>query len=259
MLPGLPTPAHALVTGASRGIGLALVEALLQRADVARVVAVARTAQAAPALDRLADTHGARLQRVDADLTREGSLEALAERAGALHVVVNAAGVLHAPAAGDGAQAPLQPEKSLAQVSAASLEQAFALNAFAPILLARALVPTLPRDAPAVFASLSARVGSIGDNRLGGWYAYRASKAAQNQLLRTLAVELRRTHPQATVLLLHPGTVDTGLSRPFQANVPPGRLFTPARAAAQLLARIAEATPARSGTFVAWDGSTIPW
>lgn len=108
---------------------------------------------------------------------------------------------------------------------------------------------------PAVLASLSARVGSIGDDMLGGWYAYRASKAAQNQLLRTLSIELRRTHPQLTCVLLHPGTVDTPLSRPFRLNVPAEKLFD----ARQLLAVIASMTPARSGSFTAWDGQDIPW
>ena len=111
----------------------------------------------------------------------------------------------------------------------------------------------------AVFASLSARVGSIGDNRLGGWYAYRAAKAAQNQFMRTFAIELRRANPAAACLLLHPGTVDTPLSRPFQSGVEPGRLFAPELAAGHLLAVIASATPADSGRFLAWDGQAIPW
>ncbi len=151
------------------------------------------------------------------------------------------------------------PEKSLAGLDADALASVFALNAFAPILLVQALSAQLSRDQPLVLAALSARVGSIGDNRLGGWYAYRASKAALNQLLRTLAVEWRRSHPQATCVLLHPGTVDTPLSRPFQARVPAGQLFTPQHAASQLLGIVARLTPADSGNFLAWDGSAIPW
>ena len=112
---------------------------------------------------------------------------------------------------------------------------------------------------PRAFASLSARVGSIGDNRLGGWYAYRAAKAAQNQLLRTLAIEWRRSHPHLACVLLHPGTVDTPLSRPFQARVPAEALFPPARAARQLLELVATLGPADSGRFLAWDGRDIPW
>jgi NAD(P)-dependent dehydrogenase (short-subunit alcohol dehydrogenase family) len=110
-----------------------------------------------------------------------------------------------------------------------------------------------------VFASLSARVGSIGDNRLGGWYAYRASKAAQNQLIRTFALELARRNPKACCLLLHPGTVDTALSAPFQAHVPTEKLFSVERASCQLLHIIAGSTPADSGRSIAWDGQDIPW
>jgi NAD(P)-dependent dehydrogenase (short-subunit alcohol dehydrogenase family) len=251
----LAGPAACLVTGASRGIGLALVGELLEHAGVDRVVAVARAATGAPGLDACAARHPGRLLRLDADLTRPEQVRDLAAAVAAtvprLHLVVNAAGVLH------GAQ--LRPEKSITQLRPEALAQVFALNAFAPILLAQALLPLLRHGDPAVFASVSARVGSIGDNRLGGWYAYRASKAAQNQLLRTFAIELARLAPAATCLLLHPGTVDTDLSAPFQATVPPDRLFTPAQSAHRLLAVIAGAGPADSGRFLAYDGSDIPW
>jgi len=252
---GLNTPAHALVTGASSGIGLAMVDALLEKPGVARVFAVSRRAQESDALAGLQSRHGARLQAISADLATDAGLDAIVAGVRAhgadLHLLVNCAGLLH----GDG----LRPEKSLATLDRDALERSFALNAFAPVLLVRALLPTLGPDAPRVVASLSARVGSIGDNRLGGWYAYRAAKAAQNQLLRTLAIEWQRTHPQSTCVLLHPGTVDTPLSRPFQARVAPEALFEPARAARQLLDIIAGLTPADSGRFIAWDGSTIPW
>lgn len=255
LVSGLHVPAHALVTGASSGIGLAVVKALLARDDVACVSAVSRSAAAHPALAALVDTHGARLQAISADITADADLAMLAGRvrqsSPALHLVLNAAGVLH----GDG----LRPEKSIRQLRSAALAQVFALNAFAPVLLAQALLPAMQHGDAAVFASLSARVGSIGDNRLGGWYAYRASKAAQNQLLRTLSIELRRTHPQLACVLLHPGTVDTPLSRPFQLNVPPQQLFGPAQAAQRLLEVIAGITPADSGCFLAHDGQTIPW
>jgi NAD(P)-dependent dehydrogenase (short-subunit alcohol dehydrogenase family) len=226
-------PAHVLVTGASRGIGLALVRELLGHPQVVRITAVARQATRSDALAALRADAGERLQCVDVDLTDDQALADLAthlrEQHPTLDLVINAAGVLH----GDG----IRPEKSVTQVRRATLEQVFALNAFAPILLAQALLPLL--TGACVFASLSARVGSIGDNRLGGWYAYRASKAAQNQL--------------------NPGTVDTALSAPFQANVPAEKLFAPQRAASQLLRIIAQATPADSGRFIAWDGSDIPW
>ena len=139
------------------------------------------------------------------------------------------------------------------------LAMSFGLNAFGPILLAQAIESLLPRDQPFHFASLSARVGSIGDNSLGGWYSYRASKAAQNQLLRPLAIEWKRRLPLGCVSLLHPGTTATELSRPFQAGVAPGQLFSPARAAHHLLDVLEGLGEDQSGHFWAWDGSAIPW
>jgi len=252
---GLTGPAQVLVTGASSGIGLAVVRALLDDPGVACVFAVARGAATSAALAALGATHGTRLVPIVADLTCATELEAMARsvaaRTDALHLVFNAAGVLHAPG--------LRPEKSLASLRAEALARVFALNAFAPVLLVQALLPLLRHRAPIVLASLSARVGSIGDNQLGGWYAYRASKAAQNQLFRTLAIELRRTHPNACCVLLHPGTVNTPLSQPFQGGVPAERLFTPELAARQLLAIVARLTPADSGRFLAWDGTQVPW
>lgn len=250
---GCEGPVEVLVTGASGGIGGACVRALLAHPGVSRVHAWSRAAVRAWAGEH--DAHGGRLHARDVDLTDGAALDAAAVALRAdgvrLQLVLNAAGVLQ----GDG----LAPERALAQVDAAALARVFALNAFAPILLARSLEACIPREAPAVFASLSARVGSIGDNALGGWYGYRASKAAHNQLLRTLSIEWRRTRPRACVLMLHPGTVDTALSQPFQARVPASRLFDVDTAARQLLALIAAATPAGSGRFVAWDGSEVPW
>ncbi len=251
---GLEKPANVLVTGASSGIGLALLKQMLENRHVGQVFAVSRAATSHVALLELQRDHRERLQPVDADITNEDDLARLAAATrvvDALHLVINAAGVLHGAAHA--------PEKSIEQTSRSSFERVFALNAFAPLLLAKALLSQLCRGQPAVFASLSARVGSIGDNRTGGSYAYRASKAAQNQLLKTFAIEWRRRNPLGTCLLLHPGTVDTPLSAPFQAKVPAGRLFEPQRAATQLLQIIAQCTPADSGRFIAWDGQDIPW
>lgn len=255
-LAGLTAAAHVLVTGASSGIGLGLVRQLLANRHVAAVTAVSRHASQSKALAALSrETTKERLSMLDVDLVDEASIDALPvqlrERHPRLHLVINAAGVLHAD--------NLRPERSIQQLTRSALDQAFALNAFAPILLARALLPMLDRDESSVFASLSARVGSIADNRLGGWYAYRASKAAQNQLIRTFAIELARRNPKACCLLLHPGTVDTPLTEPFQANVPAEKLFSVERASQQLLEIIAGCTPADSGRFIAWDGSDIPW
>ncbi len=153
---------------------------------------------------------------------------------------------------GDG----IAPEKSSRELSADGLARYFAVNTIGPALVAKHFLPLLSRG-PAVFAALSARVGSIGDNRLGGWYGYRASKAALNMIVRTLAIELARTRPEAVCIALHPGTVDTGLSQPFQRGVPPGQLFTPQRSAEALLDVLAGLTPADSGGCFAWDGQRI--
>jgi NAD(P)-dependent dehydrogenase (short-subunit alcohol dehydrogenase family) len=217
----------ALVQGASRGIGLALVEALLERGEVARVVATSREPQAAQRLAELRAHHGDALLVVPLDVRDERTIAAAAAHVAdacgpELHWVVNCAGLLH-----DGAS--LRPERSIEQVDAQGL------------------------------ANLSARVGSIADNRLGGWYGYRAAKTAQNMFTRTLSIELARRAPNVICLALHPGTVDTDLSRPFQASVPADRLFDPPRAARQLLQVIDAASPQESGRFLAWDGSLIPW
>lgn len=150
------------------------------------------------------------------------------------------------------------PERSFREMEPAHLMRDYRVNAIGPALVAKHMLPLLPRDRRAVFVALSARVGSIGDNRLGGWHSYRASKAALNMILRNLAIELARTHPLAVVAGLHPGTVDSGLSRPFQRGVQPDALFTPAYSAACLLAVVDSLTPADSGGCFAWDGQPIP-
>jgi NAD(P)-dependent dehydrogenase (short-subunit alcohol dehydrogenase family) len=161
---------------------------------------------------------------------------------------VVATGVLH-----DG----FQPERSLRQLDADHMLRDYRINAVGPALAAKHLLPLMPRDRRAVFAALSARVGSIGDNRLGGWHAYRASKAALNMILRNLAIEMGRSHPQAVIAGLHPGTVDTGLSAPFQKGVAEGRLFTADHSAERLLAVLSGLTAADSGGVFAWDGARV--
>ncbi|AIR90857.1 SDR family oxidoreductase [Pseudomonas cremoricolorata] len=254
LIPYLDEPAEVLIAGASRGIGLALCRTLLARDDVARVWAVSRRASEEAALAQLAAAYGERLQRLDCDARDEEQLATLGKTVAGhcphLHLVLCSLGTLHQ----DGAVA----EKSLAQLDLAGLHSSFASNAFAPILLLKHLMPLL-RGQPSTFAALSARVGSIGDNRLGGWYSYRASKAALNQLLRSASIELARLNRQSTVLALHPGTTDTELSQPFQGNVPPGKLFEPEFTAQRLLALIAEHGPTDSGSFWAWDGQRIEW
>jgi NAD(P)-dependent dehydrogenase (short-subunit alcohol dehydrogenase family) len=164
---------------------------------------------------------------------------------------MNCAGLLH--------EGELQPERRLKDVTAAHLATSFQINAFGPVLVAKHFEPLLGNSARAVVANLSARVGSIGDNRLGGWYSYRASKAAQNMLTRTLAIEWSRRARPIICVALHPGTVATALSAPFRSRTPPERVFSVERAAQQLLDILDGVTGDDSGRFIAWDGTTIPW
>ncbi|MBC2669599.1 SDR family NAD(P)-dependent oxidoreductase [Novosphingobium piscinae] len=240
-----PRPRRVAVFGAGGGIGAALVAQLISRDDVGEVFALSRTAPPVPA-----DTRGKRVP-LAFDLTDEASIAAAAARIAApLDLCIIATGILTLP---DGTG----PEKGARQIDPAAMARVFALNTIGPALIAKHLLPLLPRDRPSVFAALSARVGSIGDNRMGGWHSYRASKAALNMLVRNFAIELGRTHRLAICVGLHPGTVDTGLSAPFQRGVPAEQLFTPELSAAHLLRVIDGLTPADSGGCFAWDGARI--
>ena len=168
---------------------------------------------------------------------------------GELRLVIDATGFLH--------DERHKPEKSWRQRDAGNLAQSFALNAIGPALIMKHVLPLLPRNGKAVFTTLSARVGSIGDNRLGGWYAYRASKAALNQLVRTAAVKLARRAPEAICAALHPGTVATGLSAHFQATGL--EVHAPADAARHILAVLDQLTAEANGGFFDWRGQTVPW
>jgi len=256
MLSSFPGDTRALVTGASRGIGREFVRQLLAAPNVTRVFAACRWPAHATELNALASQEP-RLRIVTLDAADEAQVEAAAREVAAdtdrLHLVVNAAGVLHEAAAG------MAPEKRLADVRADTLAASFAVNAFGPLLVAKHFERLLAHRDRAVFASISARVGSIGDNRLGGWYAYRGAKAAQNMFTKTLSVEWARSRRNVTCVALHPGTTDTDLSRPFQANVPPEKLFSVERTVRQLLGVIDGLVPGDTGRFLAWDGSEIPW
>ena len=215
---------RAVVIGAAGGIGAALADALAEE-----------------------DNDVVRLTRAELDLTDEPTIAAAAARVGTADLVIVATGLLH--------DAEHGPEKALRDLDPVWLARQYAVNAIGPALVAKHFLPILPRTGRSVFAALSARVGSISDNRLGGWYGYRASKAALNQLIRTLAVEDKRRNDRGIVVALHPGTVDTRLSKPFQQS---GRdLFQPDRAAVQLLDVLDALKPADSGKLFAWDGAEI--
>ncbi len=222
----------AIVIGASGGIGSALADALDTRG--AEVVRLSRRSQ----------------PRID--LEQDGSIAAAAAALSAtapFDLIVIATGLLHGK--------DVAPEKSYRQIEGAAFDRLFRVNATGPALVMRHFLPLLARDRKAVLAALAARVGSIGDNRLGGWVGYRSAKAALNQIIRTLSIELARTHPLAVLAGLHPGTVDTGLSAPFQRNVAANTLFTPQRAARHLLDVIDQLSAADSGGCFDWAGMRI--
>jgi NAD(P)-dependent dehydrogenase (short-subunit alcohol dehydrogenase family) len=238
---------RTLVVGGGRGVGRSMVDACLARGD--DVWATVREPSEYP--DLVAQLGRQRV--VALDVEDESSVARAFEQVSAprLHLLVSTVGLLH-----DGL---LQPEKRLEHVDPAHLSRLFAVNSIGPLLLAKYGAPLLKHPDRAVFASLSARVGSIGDNRLGGWYGYRASKAAQNMALKTLSIEWSRRAKNVIVAALHPGTVRTDLSAPFRANVPPHKLFSSARAATCLLGVMDGLRSEDSGGHFAWDGSPIPW
>lgn len=244
-----------LVVGGNRGIGLALTAAQLADPGVETLLATHRRNADLSALRSLQRRWPGKLQLFDLDVTRKRDMarlaDALAAREGGIDLAIHAAGILH--------EGAVQPEKSLSACEPDHLMRLFEINSIGPLMTAKALMPSQPRKKPFVFAALSAMVGSIGDNRLGGWYGYRASKAALNQFLRTLSNECRFSHPNAAVVALHPGTTDTKLSRPFQRHIESDRLYDPERTAARLLRVLAGLDRGDSGQFFNWNGSNIPW
>jgi len=214
----------ALVIGASGGIGGALTAALA--AGGAQVTGLSRA------------------QGLDLGDPAAG----MAGLAGPFDLIVIATGILAPPGGA--------PEKALAAIEAGAMAQVMAVNAIGPALVLAQVPRLLARDRPAVVAVLSARVGSIGDNRLGGWHSYRASKAALNQIIRGAAIEIGRSHRQACVVALHPGTVATPFTAAYRGN---HAAVPAADAAAHLLAVIAGLTAADTGRFLDWQGQEVPW
>ncbi len=236
-------PATAVVFGASGGIGRALCDALAAR-GCRRIYAGTR---------RTVPFDGDALAPFRFDLEDEASIRSAADSMAAdpPELVIVASGVLTL-ADGTG------PERSFRKLDPAAMDQVLRINAIGPALVAKHMLPLLPRDKRGVFAAISARVGSISDNRLGGWHSYRASKAALNMLLRNFAIEMGRTHKHTIVAGLHPGTVDTGLSEPFQGNLPEGQLMEPPEAAGKLIDVINRLGPADSGSVFDFNGERVP-
>lgn len=227
-----------MVVGSGGGLGSAFVKLLEQSPSFGSVIQLSRSNSGADHID----------------LLDEDSIAAAAERVragGAPALIVVATGLLHD-------DADLQPEKHWGAIRPESMQRSMAINAIGPALVAKHFLPLLPRRQRSVMAILSARVGSISDNRLGGWVSYRASKAALNMIIKTLSIELKRRNPDGILVGLHPGTVDTALSRPFQGNVPEGKLFSAPEAAGHLLSVIDQVEPDQSGMVMAWDGTEVP-
>lgn len=246
---------NALIVGASQGIGLGFVTKLLQDDRFDRVFATYRRREGAMGLFHLQAKYGDRLVCLEVEITDEAQIMAAVEKirshVGQLHRAINCVGILH--------EDDLKPEKSLRHIDADRLMRYFQVNSIGAILLAKHLMPLFKHGARSVFATISAKVGSIGDNQLGGWYGYRASKAALNMLMKTAAIEYGRTCPRAIVVTLHPGTTDTRLSLPFQGNVPAEKLFSVDKTVTQLLTVVDRLNSGDSGQFFSWDGSRLPW
>ncbi|XP_051128892.1 uncharacterized protein LOC127249880 isoform X3 [Andrographis paniculata] len=246
----------SMVQGASRGIGLEFVRQLLEKSDRGQVVATCRDPDGATGLLELKKKFSDRLDIHQLDLTIDSTMEEAAkyvkDRYGYLNLLVNASGILSIPNV-------LQPETTLNKVQRASLLLTYEVNAVGPILVIKVGGGTGTEREFAIVANISARVGSIGDNRLGGWHSYRASKSSLNQLTKTASLEFASKKDPIICILLHPGTVDTDLSRPFQRNVPQEKLFTKEFSVQKLLSIINNAKRSYNGKFFAWDGQEIPW
>ncbi len=237
----LKVPSVLLITGST--IGAALAHSLAEEDEVERIWLTWRSSKPVVSSDKIIC--------IQMDACVEQEVAAVFDRVQKLDGIINTIGLLH----GDN----VNPEKSITRLDPSSLEKTLAVNVTPTLLLAKYARKVLKDSGRSWFASISGRVGSISDNELGGWYSYRASKAALNMALKTLAIEWRFALPRCTVASLHPGTVRSPLSEPFTKRATPEKLFTPAESAAHLKKVLLGISPAESGRFWSWDGAEIPW
>lgn len=242
------------VVGANGGLGLALCQHLVAQGH--QVTALSRSPSTA--LQQLQGRHSGQMATVVGDICQPGSqaipqLSALFARCGLPDWTLNASGLLHA------AGADKMPEKRLSQLTPSFLAANIQANTYTSIAIAQFLDPLYTREDPFRLVCLSAMVGSIGDNRAGGWYSYRMSKAALNMFVKTLSIEWQRRYPFACVAAIHPGTTDTPLSAPFQHSISREKLYSPALSAQRICHVLSGLTPTDSGNFFHWDGTILPW
>lgn len=236
-----------LICAGNGGIGQGLIKAILERHPDAEISATYRK-------QKPADLSPA-IHWFQADLTNQESVEGLASNFSQIDWLINCSGFLHQQD-GDTFHGP---EKSIRQFELDFFLSNIQHNTLPTLLLARYFSNALKRSPRGIFAAVGAKVGSIEDNRLGGWYSYRASKAALNMALKTLSIEWQRSHKNLCVSALHPGTTDTELSEPFKKNVPEGKLFTPEQTGHYLLNVLEQLTPDQTGSFFSWNGEQLPW
>jgi len=233
---------NIVIVGATGAIGKAFLEHYLKDESVENVFAFSR---------KKIRFENRKIKSFELDIENQTSIEGAAQNIKdyPIDTIIVATGILHSENFG--------PEKSIREINYSTMAKVLAVNTIGPALIGRYFIPLLRKDAKSVLAFLSARVGSISDNKLGGWYSYRASKTALNQIIKNFSIELKRTNPKAVVLGLQPGTVDSNLSEPFKKNVPKGKLFSPEQSREFLSDVIEKASIEDSGNLIAYDGEVI--
>ena len=232
-----------LIIGATGGIGSAMLRESLTRYPSAQLHATYHRTNP--------QWHHEQVTWYQVDASNDSEVRLFSELFDDIDWVINCVGMLHTQDKG--------PEKSLSELDSVFFQQVITINTLPTILLAKYFTPKFKKVTHPKFAVISAKVGSISDNQLGGWYSYRASKAALNMFIKTMSIEWQRIVKNGVVLTLHPGTTDTALSEPFQRNVPQAKLFTPEKVASDLIGLIESSTPQESGVFFAYNGERLPW